>query len=149
MSSIEASIRRLESIEQIKALKSRCVRAVDTKDWNAFAASFIPDVVVESHGTFEEMHSEPQLTGVDAVVALTRKSTEGFDQTLHEIAMPEIELTGDDEATGRWVLQTWRWPSDGSPVYHAYARYSDRYVRIDGQWRIARIENTRLLTVRT
>jgi hypothetical protein len=47
---------RLEAIEEIRALKAKYCRCVDTKDWTGFASIFTDDLVID----FGESTSHPR-----------------------------------------------------------------------------------------
>ncbi|MEO3868234.1 nuclear transport factor 2 family protein [Nonomuraea sp. B12E4] len=58
-----------------------------------------------------------------------------------------IEITGPEEATGIWSMHDYvAFPDDGGAPrgMHGYGRYHERYVRVDGRWRIHTTRLTRL-----
>lgn len=125
-----------DDIEAIRALKARYFRFVDTKQWADFRALFTDDVAVDlgEAGTFDD---------ADVFVAFVRQALDGAT-TVHHGHMPEIELTGADEATGVWAM------ADivlrpGATRMMGYGHYHETYRRVDGRWRIAALRLTRLL----
>jgi 3-phenylpropionate/cinnamic acid dioxygenase small subunit len=58
----------------------------------------------------------------------------------HLISNAEIELTGDTTAEGTCYVTTVVRKGDVGPAILSISRYVDRYVKADGQWRIARRE---------
>jgi uncharacterized protein (TIGR02246 family) len=134
-------LQQLLDIEAIKQLKARYFRAIDTKDWNAFAEVFTPDAVME----LPEADGEER--GRDAIVAAVSAILEGA-RTVHHGHMPEIEITGPDSATGVWAMADYvEWPrlETGARVgIIGYGHYRERYLRADGGWRIAHLRLERL-----
>jgi uncharacterized protein (TIGR02246 family) len=134
-------LQRLIDIEEIKHLKARYFRSIDTKDWEGFGLVFSRDAVVEVP------EADIVLTGRDAIVAGVRESLTGT-RTVHHGHMPEITLTGPDTAAGTWAMFDYvEWPQseDGSRVgLHGYGHYVEDYIREDGEWRISRTRLQRL-----
>jgi hypothetical protein len=64
-------------------------------------------------------------------------------KTVHQVHMPEVELDGD-EAQAIWPVQE-RVVWDNGTSLMAYGHYHDRWVRIDGQWKIAVLRLTHLI----
>ncbi len=135
------SMERLWDIEQIKQLKARYFRYLDTKDWDAFETLFTDDCV----------HYLPQES---AKVAMSNeeyfadlKSMLGGGITTHHGHMPEISLLSDTEAEGIWAMfdyvQT-ELPS-GPLSIQGYGHYFETYRKgPDGSWRISSKRNVRL-----
>lgn len=76
----------LIEIEEIKQLKARYCRYLDTKQWDSWRTIFTDDFVsdtAESGGKLIE--------GADEFVAFTRKSLRS-QATVHQVHAPEIEL---------------------------------------------------------
>lgn len=81
------------------------------------------------------------MEGRDDAVASVRRSLETA-KTVHHVHMPELTLSGD-AATGIWPMQDHLVWADGRTMT-GYGHYHDRYIRIDGAWRIAQSRLTRL-----
>ena len=133
---------RLAAIEEIKQLKARYFRCMDTKDWDGFAAVFAPDAEMD-------MRAEDPTSGLNhgaQVIADYVRSAVDPVVTVHHGHMPEIEVTSDTTATGIWAMEDkLRWP-EGSPIswLHGYGHYHETYERVDGAWRIKTLTLTRL-----
>lgn len=130
----------LDDIEAIKQLKARYFRLMDTKDWDGFRDCFTADLVVDvsadGAGVFE---------GVDAFMTMLVPTMQEV-VSVHHGHMPEIELTGDDTATGIWAMEDHlRFGSEGQMELHGYGHYHETYRKVDGDWKIA---TTRLTRVR-
>ena len=138
---------RLEAIEAIKALKARYFRCMDTKDWVGFAEQFAPDAVMDINVDLGGSVGDDAgiIRGNQAIA----DSVRGFVDdvlTVHHGHMPEIEVTSATTARGIWAMEDMlRWP-DGAPMreMHGYGHYHETYEKVDGQWRIASTQLSRL-----
>jgi len=126
----EARLRRLEDLEEIRALLMEYRRALDEKDFRAYAALFARDGVF-SAGTMKA-------TGPDEIYALVEGMlgtllTERSGDDFHLVANIAIELDGDratSTSTWAYVLR-----ERDTPVLAKLGRYEDELVREDGRWR--------------
>ncbi|QTJ67443.1 nuclear transport factor 2 family protein [Rhodococcus sp. ZPP] len=120
----------LEAVAAISRLKYAYLRALDTKHWDEFADTLLPDATASygEHLTFDSR---------DAVVEFMRTSLGPQTITEHHCGHPEIDVDGDT-ATGRWYLSDLVLIPEHDMALRGAAFYSDRYVRgPDGRWRIA------------
>jgi uncharacterized protein (TIGR02246 family) len=137
------AVERLAAIEQIKQLKARYFRCLDTKDWTGFAGVFAPDAVMDMSA--ETGGHGGVCQGPTEIVDLVRGAIEAV-QTVHHGHTPEIDVTSPTTAEGVWAMEDMlRWP-EGGPIrsMHGYGHYHETYERIEGQWFIKRITLTRL-----
>jgi uncharacterized protein (TIGR02246 family) len=134
-------LRQLLDIEEIKRLKARYFRLMDTKRWEEYALVFAKDAVMEVPEANVENH------GREAIVRGVSTVLEGV-RTAHHGHMPEIELTGPDTARGVWAMFDYvEFPPTKSGErmgLKGYGHYHEEYVREDGEWRIARLRLERL-----
>ena len=134
----------LDAIEQIKKLKARYFRCMDTKDWDGFQAVFTEDASMD---TTQEAPDIEVVVGAPQIRLFVEGSV-GPVVTVHHGHMPEIELTGPDTARGTWAMSDYvEWPPSESGErrgLQGYGHYQEEYVREDGQWRIARLHLSRL-----
>ena len=128
----------LVEIEMIRRLKYRYVRYIDTKDWPSLGELFTADATASYGG------GAKNLTGRDAVMEFLSTSMASESMlTSHKVHHPEIELTGagpatgDPTATGVWALDDVVIMEDLGLVVRGASFYDDRYVKVDGSWRIA------------
>jgi uncharacterized protein (TIGR02246 family) len=131
---------RLEAIEEIKALKARYFRCMDTKDWAGFAEQFAP------HATMDMTSENAGVTTGRHDIAAFVEAAVGDVTTVHHGHTPEIEILSDTTARGIWAMEDeLRWPA-GSPItaMHGYGHYHETYEKIDGRWLIASTRLTRL-----
>ena len=134
---MDADVARLVDIEEIKQLKARYFSSLDLKDWAQLADVFTEDVHVEADGY--------PFDGPAAFVAAMKIFLDGV-RTVHHGFMPEITITGPDEATGIWAMRDYLlYPGDGPPVgFVGYGHYHETYARQSGRWRIQRLQLTRI-----
>ena len=81
---------RLAAIEDIKALKARYFRCMDTKDWHGFAEQFAPDAVMD---VSEDMGGDLDagiIRGNHEISDFVRSAV-GDVVTVHHGHMPEID----------------------------------------------------------
>jgi hypothetical protein len=141
------AIERLLAIEEIKCLKARYWRSMDTKNWAALAEVFAPDIYFdmrESRGA-GDMEPSAIIIGVDKVIPFMRAAVEAV-QTVHHGHAPEIEITSATTARGIWAMEDrLRWPPGGPfATLDGYGHYHETYERIVGQWKIKSSKLTRL-----
>lgn len=132
---LAAQIRQLADIEEIKQLKAKYFRCIDTKQWDEWATVFSQDAVLDV------VEAGMVLNGPGEIVATVSNALTGA-QTVHHGHTPEIELTGHDTASGVWAMADYvEWPSEpGAPRagLRGFGHYHESYVREDGAWRISR-----------
>ena len=139
-------VARVVAVEEIRALKGRYFRCMDTKDWDGFAGVFTTDAVMDVSGEMRAAEdADPIMRGREAIVAFVRGAIDTVT-TVHHGHMPEIDVETATRATGIWAMEDMlRWPV-GAPIrsLHGYGHYHESYENIDGQWFIAAITLTRL-----
>jgi hypothetical protein len=131
----------LVDIEQIKQLKARYFRLLDTKQWEAWGDVFTVDGEIR----FGESETDRWIVGRDRIVRTLQRSI-GDGITVHHGHMPEISITGPTTATGIWSMFDYVDKSGEHPIQlRGYGHYHEDYVKDDvGTWRIARLQLTRL-----
>ena len=130
---------RLWEIEQIKQLKARYFRLMDTKDWDAWKDLFTEDCV---HYLPAELNAPPQ-TNAEYLDFVPRQLADAF--TTHHGHMPEITLLGPTEATGVWAMFDYVLYPDRPTGIKGYGHYYETYRKCgDGKWRISSKRNQRL-----
>ena len=130
-------------IEEIKQLKARYFRLLDTKRWAEWRGVFTDDCRFEgTRRTFPD---------ADDFVAAT-SAWLGPAVTIHHGHMPEIALTGTDTARGIWAMYDWvefpeptpEGPFPGGRGFVGSGHYEEAYRREAGAWKIALLRLTRL-----
>lgn len=118
----------MDDVEEIKKLKARYFRALDSKDWELYASVFAEDAVVDLRNAGGALYQ-----GSEEFVAYARALT--IVQSVHQGHMPEIELTGPNAASGVWALEDYNIWEDGSQN-HGWGHYLETYEKTGGRWRI-------------
>ena len=121
-------VARVDDIEQIRQLKYRYLRTLDTKQWDEFEACFLPEVTADYNGL--------RFVDRDALVSYMRENLGPGTITMHHVHHPEITVDGET-ATGRWylhdkvIVEAFRFMLEGA------AFYEDRYTRTPEGWRVS------------
>lgn len=143
------TVERLEAIEEIKQLKARYFRCMDTKDWDGFTAVFAPDAHMDVSGELSADVSDGRgvTTGNREIAAFVRGAIDDVT-TVHHGHTPEIDVTSPTNATGTWAMEDHLWWPEGSPIatMHGYGHYHETYEKQEGRWLIASTTLTRLRT---
>jgi ketosteroid isomerase-like protein len=125
----------LATLEEIRQVKYKYLRCVDTKLWDEIGDTFTEDATVD-YGTKATGHPM-KLAGRDEIVAWFRKSIPPEILTAHTAGQPEITVDGDT-ATGIWSFTDTVIATAFKVVIAGAAFYHDRYRRdADGKWRIS------------
>jgi hypothetical protein len=146
---------RFYEIDQIRQLKSRYFRYLDTKNWkgldSVFAAEAIFDARLATSVTIagaETPSGDPSwyAEGRVEIVAFIRRVVE-HTITAHHGHDHEVQILSDTHACGIVALEDWIWESAGNGgklILHGWGHYREEYQRkLDG-WRIVRSTLTRL-----
>lgn len=131
----------LEQIEAIKNLKHRYFRACDAKDPDTFRACFVThgaDIDYGPLGSFSGPDPAGQLAEVFRRIALHTVDGKPVVLDMHHGMHPEITVTGDGWATGRWTLKFRQLNMIERTEKVMTGEYDDDYVIEDGQWKMAR-----------
>ncbi|NQE69768.1 hypothetical protein NG2371_04235 [Nocardia gamkensis] len=122
--------RELDDVSAISRLKYRYLRTLDTKSWDDFADTMVP----EATATYSEYL---QFESREAFIAFMRNTLGPHVITEHRCDHPEIDVDGDT-ATGTWYLADTVLIPGHNMLLRGAAFYTDRYVRCDdGHWRIS------------
>ena len=123
----------LETIEAIKRVKYRYLRALDTKRWEEFADTLTEDIIGDYGSSLgKELH----FTNRADLVEFMRNAMPAGVITEHRVAHPEITLDDSDEAEGRWYLQDRVIVPAHNFMLFGAAFYSDRYRKTSDGWKI-------------
>ncbi len=130
----------MTDLEEIRRLKARYFRLMDTKQWDELRDVFTTDVRID---TTED--SGTIIVGVDEYLPFLVGQI-GDVVTVHHGHMDEIEFVDADTATGIWAMEDELWWPEGSPLryLHGYGHYHETYRRTTEGWRIAEMRLTRL-----
>jgi uncharacterized protein (TIGR02246 family) len=134
---LAARLAALEAREEIRALVYAYGRALDTRNFVAFAALF-----AEADGTWVGGFGEA--AGRDAIFEMMDSTLGHADPPVepsshHVFSNVEIEVDGDlAQGRTKWIFVV---PSaDGNPQWMYLGHYEDRFVRRNGSWYFLRRE---------
>ncbi|UXA20688.1 nuclear transport factor 2 family protein [Mycobacterium sp. SMC-4] len=118
---------RLAELEEIKQLKARYCRLLDTKKWAEWRMLFADDFRSDTSPAGGKL-----IVGADDFVAFTRRSV-GERATVHQVHAPEIEFTSTTTARAIWALEDVVRLAPGVNL-RGYGHYHETYEKVDGQW---------------
>ncbi|MCY1272175.1 Bile acid 7-alpha dehydratase [compost metagenome] len=130
----------LVAIEQIKQLKARYFRAIDTCNLELLHSILAPNV----HIRFDSPTYQFELNGLDEAIEFYRTGFTNRRFGMHNGHTPEITVNGD-EASGCWYLSDLFVNLDEQTLLNGSAIYEDRYIKLNGEWRILQTGYKRLL----
>ena len=135
-------IERMTAIEDIRRLKARYFRCLDTKDWDGFRDVFAADAEMDMR---PEAGERGLVHGNQAIADFVR-GVVGDVETVHHGHMPEIDLSSATTATGVWAMEDLlRWPAGGRLTsMHGWGHYHETYIKAGDAWLIQTLTLTRL-----
>jgi hypothetical protein len=147
-------IARLIAIEEIRQLKARYFRLMDTRDFDAMAYVFCKDAVFDCTEGSRVMpvggawkgEFGPIVKGRDAIIGWIRQAF--LNRTsVHHGHCHEITIESETAARGIIAMEDYiRGLDRETKLLHAAGHYHERYRFEDGAWRIAETKLTRLFT---
>src|SRR6478672_226407 len=121
-------LERLEALEEIKLLKARRDRFVDTKDWVALEALHVPE-----HRSFNGDY-EPWTSAAE-MIANVREIMKNL-RTAHHSHTPEITFESPTIASGIWAMtgvSVWH-QGDDEHWFFATGHYFETYEKRNKRW---------------
>jgi len=124
-------------LEELRQLKARYCRYVDTKQWEAWRGIFTEDVTFAGlsspFANLDEFVSEQRARLADAI-------------SVHHCHTAELEITGASTANGIWAMCDYlEYPwEDERRGFIGYGFYDEEYRLEDGRWKISRLRMERL-----
>jgi uncharacterized protein (TIGR02246 family) len=133
--SLEQRVQRMEDESQIRKMVIEYGAYLDAKDYAAYAGLFAPDGVwVGGFGSF---------TGPPAIEKMLTDNLgppePGYvnKSSFHMLTNPIIEIDGDHaHVTSKYLF--WTKSADNRPTPLLAGRYVDEFVRVNGEWKIAK-----------
>lgn len=141
---------RAAAIEDIKQLKAKYWRGVDFAEGALVRSILAEDCELDYRGCCID-----PATGTDHMPAMNIV-LKGRDSwlagalnglvTVHQGHQSEIEITGDDSATGIWAFSDRFFMPPGAPFQRlvGYGHYHDTYEKVGGRWYLKTTRITRL-----
>ena len=136
---------KFEALEDIRALKAKYCRYIDTKQWERLRALFSADARFEGFGSAPD--------GADADVFVQGVSARLQEAvSVHHCHTPEIVFFGPDRARGVWAMQDFlEWPqairlkeAPEARGFVGFGHYEEEYVREGDGWKMRFVRLTRL-----
>jgi SnoaL-like domain len=123
-----SDIERLLAIEEIKLLKARRDRFVDTKCWDELEELHAPD-----HHSYNDDY--PPWTTAAEMIANVRTIMDGL-RTAHHSHTPEITFESSIRASGIWAMTgVTMWDQGGEEHWFvAFGHYFETYERRGDRW---------------
>ncbi|CAN7599560.1 nuclear transport factor 2 family protein [Phenylobacterium sp. LjRoot219] len=123
-----SDLERLLAIEDIKLLKARRDRAVDTKDFETYYALHAPDHVSHNDG-FDRWNNRDEM-----IVNVRRLMADNI--SVHHSHTPDITFDSPSRAVGIWGMEdNIFWRQDGEEHWlQGFGFYHETYEKRDGVW---------------
>jgi len=135
----------LEDIEQIKRLKYRYCRCIDTANVKELAELFTEDASICYVGGSYKFEAQGRDKICEAIGFAFHSQAIAF----HHVNHPEIDLVSPTEATGTWYLKDWFLDLKHKIITDGSALYKDNYVKQNGKWLIKRATYSRIFEIVT
>jgi uncharacterized protein (TIGR02246 family) len=132
--SVEARLRRLEDLEEIRELLIEYQRRLDAKDLTGYASLFATNGEFVAGDTRAQGHDEIRAL-VEGMLGNLLTTEQGDDA--HLVVNPSVHLDGDRATTHVTWVYVVRGPED-QPVLSKLGHYDDVLVREHGRWRFLR-----------
>jgi hypothetical protein len=140
--------------DEVRQLKARYFRTLDTKDWEGFAGVFCRDAVADyrtgstvdpDDGSEDAARSADFVTrGGRAIMAQVRDAV-GLSTTVHHGHCHEVWVDSAEEARGIIAMVDLITNArTGELILEGYGHYHETYRIEDGEWRIATLRLSRL-----
>jgi hypothetical protein len=126
------TLQQLSDLEEIRQLKARYFRCIDTGNHTELATCFTEDVEIDLRGGGYRLRVQGRADMVEFIASSFNSDV----IAMHHGHTPEIRFTEPDCATGTWYLEDRfidagrREDTIGSSLYH------DRYRRTDEGWQV-------------
>jgi hypothetical protein len=124
-----SDIELLLALEDIKFLKARRDRAVDTKDWDTYLSLHAPEHESKNDGFPHWKSAEEMITNVRQILGPDKIS-------VHHSHTPEITFESPTKASGIWAMEDnifWK-QGDEEHWLNGFGFYHEIYVKRDGKW---------------
>ena len=124
-----SDIEYLLALEEIRLLKARRDRAVDTKDWALYRSLHADNHVSHNDGYARWESADVMIENVKALLDETKTS-------VHHSHTPEIEFESATTAKGIWAMEGMSfWTQDGQDHwFQAFGHYFESYERREDRW---------------
>jgi len=131
---LEARIKKLEDIEQVKKLQYTYAYLIDT-----LQGEKVPDLFADNF--IAEYDQIGRYTTKEELLRFMIMARDGTTLMRHHMLAPIIEVEGD-KATGTWYLlvnETDMTPQGEVPVW-IQGKYENEYVRVGSEWKFSHLK---------
>jgi hypothetical protein len=139
----------LRAREEIKDLKARYWRALDTQDAALLTSVFTEDASIPFQGEVSPDEAPPPPRSAPDFVQMIMGALKGA-RSAHHGHNPEITFQSDVDATGIWPIEEWIWAGPTSKIpfrrMHGWGRSYDTYRKTSEGWRIVTFVVKRIRT---
>ncbi|MBD5802161.1 Bile acid 7-alpha dehydratase [Azoarcus sp. Aa7] len=130
LKALQAELRTLKDIEEIRLLKHAYFRGIDSADLDLLRSLMHPEVNVHFIGGGYEW----KLTGREQYLEAIGNNFNSEVIAQHNGHHPEIRLISPTEAEGTWYLHDNFYNLREKLYTTGTAFYHDRYMKVDGKW---------------
>ncbi|AKU11427.1 hypothetical protein AzCIB_1526 [Azoarcus sp. CIB] len=139
LKALQAEVRALKDIEEIRMLKHAYFRGIDSADLPLLRSLMHPEVTVHFIGGGYEW----KLAGREQYLEAIGNNFNSEVIAQHNGHHPEIRLVSPTEAEGTWYLHDNFYNLREKLYTTGTAFYRDRYVKVDGKWLLRSTEYKR------
>jgi hypothetical protein len=135
-------LERLLAIEDIKLLRAKYCRSIDSHDFERLRGVLTEDFLLDMSPTGKVLGSEVSpISGRDTVIGMMHEAFAPLRMLLHIVTIPEIEFQDETHATGVWRQETFikETRPDLPGLGLTYATVFDTYRKETDGWRIASV----------
>lgn len=134
------TLQQLSDLEEIRQLKHRYFRCIDTANWAEVGSVFADDVEIDYRGGGYRLNVKGKADMIEFLAASFNSDV----VAMHHGHSPEIEFTGPDSAKGIWYLEDRFINPERNEDTVGTAIYYDRYVRTADGWKLSFSEYDRV-----
>jgi hypothetical protein len=134
-------LEQLTAYEEIRLVKARYCRFIDTQQWESFARLFARDVSLTFYdvgGTVLYSFNDFEQFLTSTIEALSNA------HSIHQVHNSEIELTSTSSASAIWSMEDRISYTEGAPrsfrSLHGFGHYYETLQFTDGKWLIKSLE---------
>lgn len=128
----------LLALEAIRNLKARRLRALDEKRWADYEAMHAEDHISDTYGDVPAIGTKANTARLAAALSNIT--------TVHHAHTPEINLTGENSASGVWAMEDMLFWKQGEEDHwlHGFGHYHERYRKGPKGWQFVYRKLTRI-----
>lgn len=131
---LQATIQKLNDVNDLKQLKARYCHLVDSNDWDELETLWTEDAVCD-YGFFGAFNGREDI--INGFFRGLVANASSF--SAHMIHNPIIEVDGDS-ASACWYVTAHTTLQPHSQAIWMMGLYHDQYKRIDGEWKISSLK---------